>query len=80
MGVSFPPQTQQGSIKQGKFIGCIDCAKQLYREGGICRHIYRGTTPVLCSSISLSLSLSLSALSLSPSPSLPACLALRSVS
>lgn len=39
-------QIQQASGKQGKYSGSIDCAKQLYREGGI-RHIYRGTMATL---------------------------------
>lgn len=40
-------QIQQASSgKERKYAGPIDCAKQLYREGGI-RSVYRGTAATL---------------------------------
>ena len=40
-------QIQQASAgKERKYAGPVDCAKQLYREGGI-RGVYRGTAATL---------------------------------
>jgi len=40
------PQIQQASRGKARYSSSIDCAKQLYREGGI-RHVYRGTMATL---------------------------------
>lgn len=39
-------QIQQGSNAPQKYNGMVDCAKQLYREGGI-RSIYKGSVATL---------------------------------
>jgi solute carrier family 25 carnitine/acylcarnitine transporter 20/29 len=39
-------QVQQGSGGEQKYKGMIDCAKQLYKEGGI-RSIYKGSLATL---------------------------------
>ena len=46
-------QIQKDAV-QKKYDGPVDCAKKLYREGGI-RSIYRGTVLTLCRGILLTL-------------------------
>lgn len=51
-------QIQMQSKAKAKYKGSIDCARQLFREGGI-RSIYRGTAATLLRGLIGSISVSL---------------------
>lgn len=40
-------QIQSGDLKNAKYKGALDCAKQLYKEEGLFRGVYRGTAATL---------------------------------
>ena len=45
-GCTVSPQIQAAGTGPAKYAGPLDCAKQLFREGGI-RSIYKGTCATL---------------------------------